>query len=149
MPQPAVQPAVQPSAPAPALSSEPTAVTPAAAPAAPAVAPTYSLFDYVKGRVQTVSHCFHVIPEDDSDTFTWQPNNLHVEGGKCGTLDCSFTMVDHAFTMGTCNPPEQAPCDNYMQRLRESPYVALESNLIKFKPKEGENVAPNIVFMDK
>ena len=111
--------------------------------------PTYSLFDYINGRVQTVSHCFHVIPEDDSDTFTWQPNNLHIEGGQCGTLDCSFTMQDHAFTMGTCNPPETGPCVDYMKRMRESSYIALESNLIKLKNKEGENEPPNIVFMDK
>lgn len=52
----------------------------------------FTTWDYINGRVQSLNHCFHVLPADEDTKFTWSPSKLHIEG-KCGTTDCAFTIV--------------------------------------------------------
>lgn len=151
-------PAVAPTAtantatPATTTTTAATTTTTAAADANP-----YHTWDYIKGRKMSLNHCFHVLPADEDTLFEWQDTNpqdptkknLHISG-KCGTADCSFTMVHKEFTFGSCTPATlAAPCADYIARISRSHHVSLVSNLIKFFSTDDTKVVPNFVLADR
>lgn len=110
----------------------------------------YTTWDYIKGRVQELNHCFHVLPPDDNTVFTWKDPNILSISGNCGTAECTFTLQDKTFTFGACTPATlNPPCADYIDRIRRSTHVSLVSNLIKFFPTNNINVVPNLVLADK
>ena len=111
-------------------------------------APVYHLWDFINGRVQTLNECFKVLPTDLKTTFTWKPNDLHIEGA-CGTTDCQFTITGKEFKLGACSAPLAAPCDGYLTRIRQATHISLLSNLIRFFPTDSTEGVPLFVLADK
>lgn len=104
----------------------------------------YTTWDFINGRKMILSPCFTGITvADKTDIFTWQPNNLHIQG-PCGTGDCAFTMTGLNFTLGTCTGSLAAPCTGYITRLRTATRVTLVINLINFF--NGANPSPVFVL---
>ena len=139
------------------LSHDQVNPTPTANTATPATTTTttapsgfiYHTWDYINGRKMALNHCFHVLPADENTIFTWQPNNLHIEG-PCGTANCAFTINEKEITFTGCTPATlPAPCGDYIARITRSHHVSLVSNLIKFFSTDDTSVVPNFVLADK
>ena len=104
----------------------------------------YTIWDFINGRKMYLSPCFTTISvKDTTDIFTWQPNNLNING-PCGVENCAFTMSGLNFKLGACTGNATSPCTGYISRIKTATRISLVSNLINFF--NGSNPAPVFVL---